>query len=390
MKYIYLVFITIFLSTITHAQNVGVGTQLPHTSAKLDVTSNVSGFLPPRMTFAQRNAIVNPPQGLIIFCTNCGPNGQAQNFDGVQWLSINAGLASPFLATITTAIATSITSTSANCGGNISSDGGAMVTRRGLIYSTSAIVDTTTITGGGKIIDAATGVGNYTMSLAGLLASTTYHIRAFAVNLVGVSYGADLTFTTLQAAANLSNVTICSQVWTLYNLDVTTYRNGDSIPQVPDTAVWSHLTSGAWRYYNNNPANNATYGKLYNWYAVNDSRGLAPQGWHVPSEAEWTKLVDTCLGGSPIAGSKMKEIGTAHWTSPNAGATNSSGFTALGGGYFFQGLFYDFGNNGFWWSVTENSTLNATGFILGSAFAGAYVSPFNEKISGFSVRLIKD
>ena len=163
-----------------------------------------------------------------------------------------------------------------------------------------------------------------------------------------------------------------------------------SIPQVTDTAVWSHLTSGAWRYYNNNPANNATYGKLYNWYAVNDSRGLAPQGWHVPSEAEWTKLVDTCLGGSTIAGSKMKEIGTAHWTSPNAGATNSSGFTALGGGYFFQGLFYDFGNYGFWWSTTENNTLNATGFLLGSAIAGAYVSPFNEKISGFSVRLIKD
>src|SRR5665647_2153473 len=130
---------------------------------------------------------------------------------------------------------------------------------------------------------------------------------------------------------SIPSVTICTQVWMLKNLDVSTYRNGDLIPEVTDQTAWATLTTGAWCYNNNDPAVGVIYGKLYNWYAVNDPRGLAPTGWHVPSDAEWTTL-STCLGGDAVAGGAKKETGTTHWTSPNTGATNSSGFTALPGG----------------------------------------------------------
>ena len=117
------------------------------------------------------------------------------------------------------------------------------------------------------------------------------------------------------------------------NLDVDRYRNGDPIPKVTDPTAWVALTTGAYCYYNNDSATYAaTYGKLYNWYAVNDPRGLAPAGWHIPSDAEWA-TIETCLGGASVAGGEMKETGTIHWQSPNTGATNSSGFTGLPGGY---------------------------------------------------------
>lgn len=165
---------------------------------------------------------------------------------------------------------------------------------------------------------------------------------------------------------NLPRVTICSQTWATRNLGVTTYSDGTVIPQVTDQTQWANLTTGAWCYYNNDPANDAVYGKLYNWYAaagIYDAaslanpalrKKLAPTGWHVPTDAEWTTLT-TCLGGITIAGGKMKETGTAHWQSPNQDATNSSGFTGLPGGYRFSyGSFNFIGNYGFWWSSSEN------------------------------------
>jgi uncharacterized protein (TIGR02145 family) len=143
------------------------------------------------------------------------------------------------------------------------------------------------------------------------------------------------------------------KVWMRKNLDVRTYRNGDKIPHVKSKAIWDTLTTGAWCWYNNDSATGAAYGKLYNWYAVNDPRGLAPTGWHVPSDAEWDTL-STFLGGDGYAGGKMKETGTTHWWDPNADATNSSGFTALPGGTrYYLGEFFDAGGYGYWWSSTE-------------------------------------
>src|SRR5436190_23369500 len=132
--------------------------------------------------------------------------------------------------------------------------------------------------------------------------------------------------------AQYESVTICDQVWMIKNLDVSTYRNGDPIPEVTDPSQWAGLTTGAWCYYENNSANGTIYGKLYNWYAVNDPRGLAPLGWHVPSDEELTTLT-SCLGGVFVAGGTMKETGTTHWLAPNTEATNSSGWTGLPGGY---------------------------------------------------------
>ena len=125
-----------------------------------------------------------------------------------------------------------------------------------------------------------------------------------------------------------AEVSIGKQVWTTKNLEVETYRNGEAITQQQDATAWSKLSTGAWCYYENNTANGTTYGKLYNWFAVNDSRGLAPKGYHIPSDAEWKILTDY-LGGESVAGTKMKS--TSGWQNKGNG-TNSSGFAELPGG----------------------------------------------------------
>jgi uncharacterized protein (TIGR02145 family) len=184
-------------------------------------------------------------------------------------------------------------------------------------------------------------------------------------------------------------VTIGQQIWMNKNLDVAYYRNGDPIPQVTDPTVWAGLTTGAWCYYNNDPLLGAIYGKLYNWYAVNDPRGLAPEGWHVPSDAEWTVLTNY-LGGYSIAGGKMKETGYTHWYSPNTGATNESGFTGLPGGFRSNnGSYWGLRGNGYWWSSTEDYATDAWYRHLGF-FSTDLDSPINTKVYGFSVRCVKD
>jgi uncharacterized protein (TIGR02145 family) len=213
---------------------------------------------------------------------------------------------------------------------------------------------------------------------------------------------ADLdSITFKRPVVNLPHVTICSQVWATKNLDVTTYSDGTVIPQVTDPTAWAALTTGAWCYYNNDAGNNATYGKLYNWYAaagIYDAaslsnptlrKKLAPTGWHVPTDAEWTTLT-TCLGGEPIAGGKMKETGTAHWTSPNINATNSSGFTGLPGGYRSGSImFYSIGDYGYWWSSSESATTSAWYRNLNYFYGYVFSSNLN-KSGGFSVRCLRD
>ena len=189
----------------------------------------------------------------------------------------------------------------------------------------------------------------------------------------------------------ISSVTICDQTWMLKNLDVSTYRNGDPIPQVTDPTAWDALTTGAWCYFNNDPANGAIYGKLYNWYAINDPRGLAPPGWHIPSQVEWTTTLSNCLGGAAVAGGAMKETGTTHWQSPNTDANNSSGFTGLPGGVRVapSGAFLDFGFGGYWWSSSEFESANAL-FISLINFRGNMISSITHKEIGMSVRCVRD
>ena len=184
-------------------------------------------------------------------------------------------------------------------------------------------------------------------------------------------------------------ITIGNQTWSSKNLDIATYRNGDPIPEVQDKTAWANLNTGAWCYYANNTSNGIIYGKLYNWYAVNDPRGLAPIGFHIPSDAEWTTLT-TYLGGEPIAGGKMKEAGTSHWLSPNTGATNSSGFAGLPGGLRDGNVnFHEIGAFGGWWSSLGNSQGDAWARGL-SSVDGIVLAGETDKIKGFSVRCVKD
>jgi len=188
----------------------------------------------------------------------------------------------------------------------------------------------------------------------------------------------------------INSVRIGNQVWMTENLNVDHYRNGDPIPDVRDPQEWTELTTGAWCYFNNNPANGAIYGKLYNWYAVNDPRGLAPQGWHIPSDAEWQMLVDH-LGGSAVAGGKLKEQGTKHWDSPNTGASNESGFSALPGGHrdFLDGNYIDMGTVPFFWSSTENNSFDA--FVRFLHYDHPVVSHYYFNVhQGASVRCVRD
>jgi uncharacterized protein (TIGR02145 family) len=182
-------------------------------------------------------------------------------------------------------------------------------------------------------------------------------------------------------------VTIGTQIWMQKNLNVCKYRNGDDIPQVQDATAWAALTTGAWCYYNNDTANGPVYGKLYNWYAVHDPRGLAPTGYHIPTDAEWTTLT-TFLGGESVAGNKMKA--TTLWTS-YAGITNtnSSGFTGLPGGYRPIGSFNVLGTNGFWWSASEADTTRAWYRTMNYNYDTAFRLFYGKEV-GFSVRCIKD
>ena len=179
-------------------------------------------------------------------------------------------------------------------------------------------------------------------------------------------------------------IKIGTQTWSTKNLDVSTYRNGDDIPEVKDAKAWANLTTGAWCYYENRAANGTKYGKLYNWYAVNDPRGLAPSGYHIPTDAEWTILTDN-LGDK--AGTKMKS--SSSWKN-NGNGTNTSGFAGLSGGcrnYF--GNFYAIGANGYWGSSSELNAAHAWYRILYSG-GGNVTRDANSKQDGFSVRCIRD
>jgi uncharacterized protein (TIGR02145 family) len=199
------------------------------------------------------------------------------------------------------------------------------------------------------------------------------------------------TTTTTTTTEYLPTVLICGNRWTTRNLDVTTYRNGDPIPQVTDPVAWAALTTGAWCYYNNDPANGAIYGKLYNWYAVNDPRGLAPVGYHIPTYTEFYDLTDECLGGSIVAGGKLKEIGISHWASPNVGATNEVGFTALpGGSRFPSGSFLEITLYGIFWTSTVATPPFSYYFLFSYANTGVAYGAGGGFAHGMSVRLVKD
>jgi uncharacterized protein (TIGR02145 family) len=254
----------------------------------------------------------------------------------------------PLLPVVTTAAASSITVNSAVSGGNVTSDGGATVTQRGVCWSTSTNPDIT-----GSHTSNGSGTGSFTSNLTGLLHGYQYFVRAYATSSAGTSYGNEITLNTKidDVDGNTYNtVTIGTQVWMAENLKTTKYKDGVSIPYVTDDYEWYMHSTPAYCWYNNDAATYKNlYGGLYNWYAVNTNK-LCPAGWHPPSNTEWETLA-TYLGGKTVAGGKLKEAGTSHWLSPNTGGTNESGFTALpGGSRSWGGSFGGVGSVGVWWS----------------------------------------
>jgi uncharacterized protein (TIGR02145 family) len=188
-------------------------------------------------------------------------------------------------------------------------------------------------------------------------------------------------------------VTIGKQVWMTQNLNVDKFRNGDPIPEAKTDEEWSKAGENgepAWCYYNNNPDNGDRYGKLYNWYAVNDPRGLAPEGWKIPSDEEWSRLADF-LGGESVAGTKMKSTDFwADYRGKSGNGTNESGFSGLpGGGRSGSGSFYNIGYHGSWWSSTEGSSGGAWVRVLGDG-SGDVFRDYRGKQNGFSVRCLRD
>jgi uncharacterized protein (TIGR02145 family) len=291
--------ILLFLAFAGNAQTVGIGTNAPNKSARLDVQSTSQGFLPPRLTAAQRDAIQSPAKGLVLYCMDCDGTGELQVYNGKRWTNMMGG-------------------------------------------------------------------------------------------------------TPLGAAVSLPSVTICNTVWTDVNYNGRYYRNGDLIPEVQDNTQWANLTTGAWCWYNNDSVNYSKFGRLYNWYAINDPRGFAPFGWHVATETEW-KLMELCLDPSAdttvsvesnIAGGYLKEAGIANWASPNTGATNSVGFTALPGGLrnpngTFTGVFA----LGTWFSgtLTKNPNSAEYNWYRRIYYNDTFIEKWSDqKHSGCSVRLVKN
>jgi uncharacterized protein (TIGR02145 family) len=186
-----------------------------------------------------------------------------------------------------------------------------------------------------------------------------------------------------------NEVKIGDQVWMTENLNVDVFRNGDTIFHAKTAEEWEEAGKNkqpAWCYYENDPANGEKYGKLYNWYAVNDARGLAPEGWKIPSDYDFTKLAEY-LGGEYSAGTKMKS--TAGWND-NGNGTNQSGFSGLPGGERCDwGFFEEIGLLGFWWSYAEAGDNSAYSFSL-SGDEGDLYQDLEEKAYGFSVRCLRE
>jgi len=220
---------------------------------------------------------------------------------------------------------------------------------------------------------------------SGTITVTVYNQLSNAISFYIYEKG-----TVIDVDGNTYNtIKIGNQWWMAENLKVNHYNNGNAIYEEQDPDKWTYLTYGASCYYNNDLANLTTYGRLYNWFAVTDPRGLAPKGWHIPSDAEWAILYEY-LGGSGSAGGKLKEKGTGHWSSPNMGAIDIIDFKALPGGCrYMEGVYMSINNCGFWWSSTKNENDKIGYYSLRYNYPSIDRHIFDPQ-GGCSVRCVKD
>lgn len=298
------------------------------------------------------------------------------------------------IPTLSTTVITSLSTTTALSGGNITSENGAAVTARGVCWSTSPAPTTALAT---KTIDGS-GKGTFVSSITGLLSSQTYFLRAYATNSIGTAYGDEIMFTTKisDGEGNLYNVVkIGSQVWMAENLKVTKYNDNTSIPLVTGYSAWIISNTPAFCWYNNDEVTNKPlYGALYNWYVLdatsNGGKNACPTGWRVPTDTDWTILVNT-LGDELSAGIALKEAGTTHWVNSVTGATNSTGFTALPAGIRSTngGTFEQMGTYTCFWSSTDNGSGNSWYREFTSWYNTFVRSYYRSKSDGCSVRCVR-
>jgi uncharacterized protein (TIGR02145 family) len=290
-------------------------------------------------------------------------------------------------------MASNITATIAYTGANGKTYLTKSHTSTGVLGLSATLLAGTLANGEGELVytisgtPTSSGTANFAIALGGQTCSINVNVK-------------DVTQTNGIPGPNITDVEsnsyktvyIGTQQWMAENLKVTKYSDGTAITNVTDNTKWLYNTTGAWSYYNNDVANNAKYGKLYNWYAVsktsNSNKNVCPTGWHVPTDAEWIILTDY-LGGASVAGGKMKEAGTTNW-SPNTDATNTSLFTGLpGGNRAGAGTYFSIGFIGYWWSSTEVGTDIAWNRDL-SFSNGIAESGYNYKRDGLSVRCLRD
>ncbi len=285
-------------------------------------------------------------------------------------------------------------------GGGISSKGAPTILSKGVCWSTD---QNPTVSDNVLISEVAS--DGFTSMIDGLSDNTTYNLRAFATNAIGTGYGSTMSFTTKKYEGTVTDIDgnvyniikIGTQEWMEENLKVTHYRNGDAIPYASylDLAD-SLISSGAFCNYDNDENNDSIYGRLYNWFAVNDTRYIAPAGWHVPTEEEWV-ILDNYLGGGSTATKKILPFGNSYWEEEND-ATNESGFSTLPAGLYrwqcfwayCQWQYYGLGRTANFWSSDDQG--NAAPIFFLSVPPNLSANNFDSSIKSrcLSVRCIKD
>jgi len=343
------------------------------------------------------------------------PNSKSDGFSVRCVRDVNTPLVgAPTLITTSTNY---IKTTSTTSGGIITSDGGSAITVSGVCWNTSP----NPTTANSKTTDG-TGLGRFTSSITDLTANTRYYVRAYATNSVGTSYGNDMFFTTLseETVADIDGnvyhtVTIGTQTWLVENLKTTKYRNGESIgTTIPADKKMSNESEPKYQWaYNGDESNVSKYGRLYTWYAVNDSRKIAPTGWHVASDAEWLTLesylidngynydgttTDNRIAKSLAATTDWKLSSTPGYIGNDLTKNNTSGFSALPGGYRENnGTFKHINESAYWLCSTESiiggydeyyTVGTWTRYINNGDISLEWIGDIKE--SGSSVRCVRD
>jgi uncharacterized protein (TIGR02145 family) len=246
----------------------------------------------------------------------------------------------------------------------------------------SSTGDTLSIGSKRYVISGIRDVSGIGVSATGI---TAHSCGAINVHNPAIPYGT----MTDQEGNVYRTVQIGTQVWMAENLRTKKYKNGDIIPNITNGSDWINQSNGAYCIYMNNSSVDCPYGKLYNWYAVNDNRGICPSGWHMPSDNEWL-ILENFLGGASIAGGKLKNSGSDYWANPNTSANNSSGFSGLpGGGRLTDGNFGPLNTWGQYWTSTESETFLAWSRTFEYNSAIVFRST-NGKTVGFAIRCVKD